>query len=96
MRRTRMNAGFFLSLLINMLLNIEGLVVSGILIALHYIFGISIWWGIGVFLAWIAYLVIWMRILGWASDCSSAPQKQLENKNPYSKGPYVSSKNKSE
>lgn len=92
MRRTRINAGFFFSLIINMLLNIEGLIVSGILIALHYILRISIWWGIGAFALWIAYLIIWMLVLGFAADCSSEPQKKQENKNPYSKGPYKSIK----
>lgn len=90
MRRTRYNANFFVTLLLNMFLNIEGLIISGILIALHFIFGISIWWGIGVFVAWIIYLISWMLIMGWAADCSNEPPKKTVNKNPYSAGPYKS------
>ena len=89
MRRTNRCGNFFMVLLINMMLNLEGLIPAAILIALHFFFDISIWWGVGAVVAWVLYLLIWMLILKWVGTSSSTPDKPKENKNPYSSGPYV-------
>ena len=94
MRRTKRSSNFLLCFIINMMLNLEGLIPAVILIALHFIFDISIWWGIGAIILWILYLMIWMLIFGWANSVGNEPPKTRENKNPYSSGPYVSLKNK--
>lgn len=94
MRKTKRSGNFFLCFIINMMLNLEGLIPAAILIVLHFIFDISIWWGVGAIGLWILYLMIWMLIFGWVSSASNEPVKQKENKNPYSKGPYVSIKNR--
>ncbi len=39
MRRTKRHRGFFLTLLINLLLNLEGLVPAILLAALHFLLG---------------------------------------------------------
>lgn len=84
MRRTSRGGSFIFSLLINMLLNPEGFIVAGILIALHFIFGLSLWWAGAVFVLWIARLVIGMLFMGWAIGCGKRSDPPKENKNPYS------------
>ena len=76
-------------LLINMLLNLEGLIPFAILIILHFWVGISIWWAVLAFALWIVYLIIWMLIFRWVNKSSSFSDKPKENKNPYSSGKYV-------
>ena len=65
MRRTRRSGGFFLCLLLNLLLNWEAL--------------------------WIGGLIVWMLVIGWASDCGSRRDEPRENKNPYSAKQYPNS-----
>ena len=43
-RRTKRSGGFWLSLLLNMLLNLEWTIPAWILLALHFVFDWSIWW----------------------------------------------------
>ena len=88
MRRTKVNTNFIFTILINMLINIDGAIPAIILLILHFIFNISIWWSIIAFLAWIIYLLVWMLVLGFANRCST-PDKPKENKNPYSSKGYV-------
>ncbi len=86
MRRIKSGGGFFLSLLINMLLNLDGLIPAVILLVLHFVFDWSIVW---VFLAvavWLVWLILMMLILGWARTCGDIPDLPKENKNPYSVG----------
>ena len=84
MRRTSRGGNFIFSLLINMLLNPEGFIVAGILTALHFIFGLSLWWAGAVFVLWIARLVIGMLFMGWAIGCGKRSDTPKENKNHYS------------
>ena len=84
MRGPRRNGSFWFCLMINLLLNLEWSIPAWILLAMHYILA----WPIGLFwLAlglWIAGVLMWMFLIGWASDCSSEPDQPKENKNPYS------------
>lgn len=91
MRRTKFDGSFFICFLINILLNLEGAIPGVILLVLHFLISISVWWSIGAFALWIIYLFIWMIILRWASSCSSANNIEKENKNPYSKVRYNNS-----
>ena len=75
-------------LLINMLLNLEGLIPFAVLLILHFLLNISIWWAVLTFSLWILYLIIWMLIFRWANKSSSDSDKPKENKNPYSSGKY--------
>ena len=84
MRRTSRGGSFIFSLLMNMLLNPEGFIVAGILIALYFIFGLSLWWAGAVFVLWIARLVIGMLFMGWAIGCGTRSDPPKVNKNPYS------------
>lgn len=91
MRRTRRSGGFFLCLLLNLLLNWEGAIPAALLFALHRWRGWPLWWA-GLALAlWIGGLIVWMLVIGWASDCGSRRDEARENKNPYSSKQYPNS-----
>ena len=91
MRRTRRSGGFFLCLLLNLLLNWEGAIPAALLFALHRWRGWPLWWA-GLALAlWIGGLIVWMLVIGWASDCGSRRDEPRENKNPYSSRQYPNS-----
>lgn len=83
MRGPKRAGNFFLSLAFNMLLNPEGLILAVILLVLHFVLGLSIWWSVLAFGVWILWLVLWMAFMGWAGRCSR-PDPPKENKNPYS------------
>ncbi|MDD6645703.1 MAG: hypothetical protein PUE67_06565 [Oscillospiraceae bacterium] len=85
MRRTKRTGNFFLCLLINILLNLEGSIPAWILLFLHFFIGISILWFWLALAIWIIYILVWMKIIGWAGKCSK-PDPPKENKNPYSSG----------
>lgn len=84
MRRTRRSGSFFVCLLINLLLNLEGTIPAVILLALHFWLGISIWWFVGGLGAWVLSIIAGMWLMGWAVDCGSYKDPPKENKNPYS------------
>ena len=86
MRRARRRGNFFLCLLINMLLNPEGLIPAVILLVLHVWLGWPVWWAVLAAGLWILWLILWMRLIGWAGKCGSTPDPPKENKNPYSAG----------
>ncbi len=86
MRRTKQGGSFWLCLLINMLLNLDGLIPAGILLILHFWLDISIWWSVLALGLWVLGLILWMKVMGWARDCSNTPDPPKENKNPYSVG----------
>ena len=86
MRRTKRSGNFIICLLFNMLLNIEGLIPAGVLLALHFILKWSIWWAALAAGLWILWLIVWMLFVGWADRCGSTPDPPKENKNPYSVG----------
>ena len=82
MRRTRRSGGFFLCLLLNLLLKWEGVIPAAILFALQRWRGWPLWW---------AGLIVWRLVSGWASDCGSRRDAPRENKNPYSAKQYPNS-----
>ena len=84
MRRTNRSGSFFACLLINMLLNPEGLIPAAVLLIAHFAADIPLWWVFAAAGLWLAYLVIWMAVIGWAGRCGSTPDAPKENKNPYS------------
>ena len=86
MRKTRLSGNFWLCLIFNMLINLEGLIPAAILLLLHFILGWPVWWAVLVAALWIVWLITWMSLVGWASRCGSTPDRPKENKNPYSVG----------
>lgn len=85
MRRTKRNGGFWVCLLVNILLNLEWSIPAWILLALYYILDISIIWFFCAIALWILIILLLMDIMGWVADCSNTPDPPKENKNPYSK-----------
>ena len=85
MRRFRRGGGFWLCLLINLLLNLEWSIPAWIALALRFWPGISLWWFIGFLILWILSIVIGMRLMGFAASCGREKDPPKENKNPYSK-----------
>ena len=85
MRRTRRSGGFFLYLLINLVLNLELSIPAWILLGLHFWLDISIWWFIGGLGFFILCVLCGMWIMSWAADCGLEKDPPKENKNPYSK-----------
>lgn len=84
MRRTKINKGFIISLLINMLLNLEGAIPAVILLVLHFVLGWSLIWFFTALALWIAGLALHMLIIGWATEGAMSREPKRENKNPYS------------
>lgn len=87
MRRRRVSGGsFWLCLLLNMLLNLEGTIPAWILLALHFWLGWSIWWFVLAIGLWVGHILLWMLLMGGVSKCANTPDPPKENKNPYSVG----------
>ena len=86
MRRTKRGGSFWLCLLVNMALNLEWTIPAWILLALHFWLGWSIWWFVLALVLWIVDILFWMKVMGWAADCSNTPDPPKENKNQYSVG----------
>ncbi len=84
MRRTSRSGSFFVCLVFNMLLNLEGLIPAAVLLVLHYVLGWPLWPTFAAVGLWVLYLVAWMAVIGWAGRCGSTPDAPKENKNPYS------------
>ncbi len=84
MKRIRRSGNFFVSLLINTILNFEQSIPAWILLALHFILGWSIWWFWLAFGIWILGIIIRMKLYSWAFRCGNVPDVYKENKNPYS------------
>ena len=84
MRRTKSGGGFWLCLLINLLLNLEWSIPAWILLGLHAWLGIRIRWFAAAMILWILRVLAGMWLMGWASDCGSQKDPPKENKNPYS------------
>lgn len=86
MRMTKRSGGFFFCLILNMLMNTDGLIPAALLLVLHFWKGWSLWWSVGAAGIWLLVIVLRMLLLTWASRCGSEPTPYQENKNPYSVG----------
>lgn len=84
MRKCKPNGSFWLSLIINIILNFEGVIPAVVLLALHLGFGISVWWSAAALAIWIMRIIIWMLFMRLANKYGNVPDKSKENKNPYS------------
>jgi len=85
MKRIRTDGSFLIALLLNMVFNWEGTIPAWILLALHFIIDLPIWWFVGALGVWFLGILLLMGILSLASRCGDTPDKKKDNKNPYSK-----------
>ena len=86
MRKTNRSGSFFICLLFNMLVNIEGLIPAAVLLILHFVFEWSVWWAVLAAGLWALWLILWMLFMGFAAKSSNTPDPPKQNKNPYSVG----------
>ena len=84
MRRTKRSGNYLLVLLINMLLNFELSIPAWVLLILHFVIDLSIWWFIGALGVWVVSAMSAMWVVGWANRYGNVPDRPKENKNPYS------------
>ena len=84
MKKPRNAGGFFLSLLFGFIFNLEWSIPAWILLILHFVIEISIWWFVGALALWAAIILCQAIFIHWASKCSNEPRPQTKNKNPYS------------
>lgn len=84
MRKAKRSGSFFLCLLFNILLNLDGLIPSAVLLAIHFWLNISVMWSVGAAMIWLGWIILYMLVIGWANDCGNTPGQTKENKNPYS------------
>lgn len=83
MRGVKRSGSLMLSLLLNILLNFEGIIPPVALLVLHFLLGISIWWSAAALALWLLGVALLTLILTCASRCD-VPVSRKENKNPYS------------
>ena len=88
MKWVKKDSGFMLSFFINLLFNLEWAIPAVICIVLHFVFGISLWWTFGFIALWIIVVLARTSLLFILNKAGNIPEKQRENKNPYSSGPY--------
>ena len=84
MKRIKRLGGFFLVLLVNMLLNLEWSIPAWIMLGLHGWVGLPIGWFLGGLGLWILRCFVGMWFISWAVKCGSMKDPPKENKNPYS------------
>lgn len=84
MRRTKRTGGFILCLLLNMLLNLDGLLPAAVLLALHFAFGLSMIFALLALALWLTYIIVCISLIRWGRHCSNIKEIERENKNPYS------------
>lgn len=83
MRRPIRNDGFWLCTLLNMIFNLEWTIPAWILLALHFLLDISIWWFVAALGIWAAVMMLIAGVLNWANSCRTSTPRP-SNKNPYS------------
>ena len=76
--------GLFLSLMINLVLNLTWLLPAAILLVLHFWIKLSYWWAVGAVGIWLFGILFWTLFLSFSARAGSERDKPKENKNPYS------------
>lgn len=84
MRKAKRAHGFWLCFLFNIFLNFEGVLPAVILLILHFLLEISLWWSVLAAALWVIGILLYMSVIDWANQCGNTPDKPKENKNPYS------------
>lgn len=88
MRQPEKQRGFVLSILLTLIFNLEWTIPAWILLALHFICGLSLWYfaaALGLWSLTIVLKSVLLRILNRAGQYKDPPK---ENKNPYSSKGY--------
>ena len=65
-----------------------------ILLILHFVLGISIWWAVGAFVLFVVGVRIFVHVLGWLVYMGNQDERPSKNKNPYSNNRRKTEKSK--
>ena len=84
MRKGNKAGSLLLGYLVNIVFTFHWSIPAWILLALHFILGISIWWFVAALAAWLVGIILFMTVIGWASKCT-VPVPERENKNSLTK-----------
>lgn len=84
MRRTKYNGRFFIVLLLNLFFNIEWSIPAWILLVLHYVFGMPIYWFFIALVLWIIAVIAYTKLISAGISAGNQKDPYRENKNPYS------------
>ena len=84
MKRPQVNGGFFAALGINLIFDLEWTIPAWLLLAVHFVFKISIWWFVAALILWVLGVAIKTAVLSWLVRVGNIPDPPKENKNPYS------------
>lgn len=86
MKKADRSKGYFLCLLLNMLFRWEWLMVSLILLVLHYILpAVPLWLFAVPLVCWFVHSLLVTALISFGNRCNNIPRVQSDNKNPYSK-----------
>ncbi len=80
--------GFFAALGINLIFNLEWTIPAWILLALHFIFEISLWYFAGAIALWVIGVAVKTIVFSRLIREGNRPDPPKENKNPYSSSGY--------
>lgn len=87
MRHTDRAGGFLLTLLINLIINWEGILPALVLLVLHYTLRWPLWAVWAALGVWVLVILIGTLLIVWAAGCSDRTiVPPPTNKNPYSVG----------
>ncbi|MGN0489492.1 MAG: hypothetical protein ACI4HO_09545 [Ruminococcus sp.] len=94
MKRTKFTGNFILVLLLNLLFNFEWSIPAWILLILHFVIGLPVYWFWIALGLWVLLVVLFTKLLGWTARVSNEKPIKRENKNPYSASDDVFKKKK--
>jgi len=94
--RIRRNKGFLISIVINMVFNLEGTIPAWVLLGLHFWIDISIMWFLLALFIWLFVIILRTAVLCWVSKQSNALRPRTNNRNPYSSPAYKPYNNNSD
>lgn len=76
--------GFFLAVLLNLILNLTWLLPAAILLVLHFWIKLSVWWAVGAVGIWLFGIIFWTFFISFSARAGNEREKPKTNRNPYS------------
>ena len=75
---------YVLNFVLSLLFHWYWSIPAWILLILHFIFGISVWWSVGAFVLYVIGVRVFVHAVGWLVHMGNEDEKPQKNKNPYS------------
>ena len=82
MKKPGIDGGFWLCLALNMVLNLQWLIPAVILLACHFVLGISLWWFVAAVAIWFLWIFVTCIVLAYVAgsakptDANVAPDPE--------------------